>query len=320
MQESRALHYILGASLVMIAVFAISAFVMVNSQADTPTASTTINNSNPTVLTKFISTTSNAGTDGFSGGTIDLVGGSTRTIWINGLVADSNGEADISDVDIRLRRSGVSGSCSEDPNSCRLVSNCTLDTAAGTALQVGYNCSIALEYYTDSTSGGGEFPGENWILEVTVNDLSAGTTTDAALTKEVETRLALTIPATISYGSLALGANTTSANNVAMNIAQAGNDNADVEVHMTAGNLACLTGATSTGNIPRSNLSWALTDVDWNHGSVAALTGTAADTNLNVAYRHGSNPTANLFWNISIPASGVGGTCSGTVTVSAIAA
>ena len=320
MQESRALHYILGASLLMIAVFAISAFVMVNSQADTPTASTTVNNTNPTVASKFISTTSNAGTDGFGGGTIDLTAGTTRTVWINGLVADNNGEADISDVDITLRRSGVSAGCTEDANSCRVVSNCTLDAGAGTSLQVGYNCSIALNYYTDSTSTGGEFPAENWVLDVVANDLSAGTVTDSATTKEVETRLALTIPATIAYGSLALGTNTTAANNTLINIAQAGNDIADVEVSMAGTILQCVTSAVNTGTIPRANLIWSLTDVDYNGVGATALSGTATDTNLNVAYRHGANPTKDLFWNIQIPTTGVGGTCTGTVTVSTIAA
>jgi hypothetical protein len=192
----------------MIAVFAVSAFVMVNSQAVDPQAEVTITNVNPTVATKFISASPNPVSDGFAGGTIDLVGGGTRTVYVGGLVADNNGEGDISDVDLTLFRSGVAGGgagCTPDANDCYRVDNCTLSTGAGTGLQVGYNCQVPLEYYTDSTSAGGDYAGENWVVGVSVTDTSGGNAVDTALTKEVETRTSLIIAGNISFpGTLAL--------------------------------------------------------------------------------------------------------------------
>ncbi len=98
-----------------------------------------------------------------------------------------------------------------------------------------------------------------------------------------------------------------------MNIAQQGNDVADVEVSSAAA-MSC-----TIGTIAVNGQQWSLTDVDFGAGGTNAMTGSAVDTNLNVGYRHGSNPTKNLFWNISIPSTGVGGSCTGTTTISAIA-
>ena len=322
MQESRALQYILGASLLMIALFAISSFVMINSQADSSTASATISpNSSPTVSTKFISSTSNGGNDALNlAADFTLAAGTTSTVWVNGLVADNNGDADIASVAVTLYRTTTSGgaACSADNNDCYTNAACTLDAAAGTTLQTGYNCSFSLEYYTDSTVTGGVAPSDTWYLSVTATDLSSNTGSDATYTKEMPLVTSLTIPGAISYGSLALGTSTTNATNTSLTLTQQGNDQADVEVSMAGPSLDCITGATATGAIARASISWAITDTDV--AGSTALTSSAVDTNNSVGYRTGAVVTDELYWNIVIPATGVGGTCSGTVTVSTIPA
>lgn len=315
MQESKTLHYILGISLAMIAIFAAASLVMVNSQADSVSTSGSVNNAAPTIVSKFISSSANGQTDTYSGGTINnLTAGGTRTIHINGVVEDTNGQADISTVEAVFYRSGVGGSCTESSNDCYKVASCTLDTTGVTSLQKRYNCSMALQYYADSTSTGGEFPTENWVVSVKVTDAGSLNATDTALTKEMQTLLGLTIPSSIAYGALALGASTSNANNQEQVIAQAGNDNADVEVSSGAA-MSC-----TIGTIAVANQQWSLTDVSYGAGGTNALSGSAVDTNLNVAYRHGANPTKTLYWNITIPSTGVGGSCTGTTTISAIAA
>ena len=83
--------------------------------------------------------------------------------------------------------------------------------------------------------------------------------------------------------------------------------------------MACLTSAVSTGTIARANLSWALTDT--NVAGSTTLTGSAVDTNLAVAYQDLTTVVPKiLYWNIVIPATGVGGSCTGTVTVATLAA
>lgn len=317
MQESKILHYVLGLSLVMIAVFATGALVMVNSQADSISTSASVNNVAPTVSTVYLSSSANGGVDSYAGGTInDLVAGGTRTIHVNGIVEDANGNADITGVSGKFYRTSLGSSCSTSDNDCYVNASCTTDTSGGvTATQKRYNCSYVLNYYIDSTSAGGEFSADNFTAAITVTDAASASATDSALTKEVQTLLALNIPGTINFGSFALGAATNNTNNAEMVIAQNGNDAADVEVSMASGSLTC----DATGTIPRGNIQWSTTDVSHGAGGTNGLTGTAADTNLAVPYRHGANPTRSLFWNIQIPSTGVKGSCTGTTTVSAIA-
>ena len=44
--------------------------------------------SSPTVVSVVIATTANGQTDGFPGGSIDLIAGATRTVYVNGVVED----------------------------------------------------------------------------------------------------------------------------------------------------------------------------------------------------------------------------------------
>jgi len=321
MQESRALQYILGASLFMIALFAVSSFVMINSQADVSTASVSINNVAPVVTSKFISDLANGGNDALNGAAnFSLNAGTTRTVHVNGVVSDSNGEADITTVKVALYRTSTVGAenCVADSNDCYVNAACAIDASVGTGLQVGYSCAFPLEFFTDSTVTGGVAPGDTWHLAVTVVDISLLNSLDATYTKEMPLLTALTIPGAISYGALALNTSTTNLNNTFITMTQQGNDVADVEVSMASAAVPCLTGGISTGSIPRGFLSWALTDTDV--AGSTALSNLVVDTNLGVGYRTAGAVTKDLYWNIVVPVAGVGGTCSGNVTISTIAA
>lgn len=127
--------------------------------------------------------------------------------------------------------------------------------------------------------------------------------------------LGLNIPTAIAYGSFGLGASTTASTNQEMVITQKGNDEADVEVSGVA--MTCDT----IGEIPVGNQQWSLTDVDHGGSGTANLTGTAADTELHVAYRTDdvTPNTKTLYWNIVIPDTGVKGLCTGTNTIGVIA-
>lgn len=272
----------------------------------------------PTVESVFISASANAKTDAYSGGVInDLVAGSTRTIHINGVVQDLDGRDDISAVDVVFRRSGVTGgsNCSADNNDCYILNGCTLTDNADMN-QKEYDCPLAIEFFADSTDSGGRFPNENWIVEVTVTD-GISNTTDNSVTKEMQTLLALNIPTSINFGTLGLGEKTTNLNNVEYTVIQHGNDEADLQVSMSDSGLAC----SGRGEIPRSNIEWALTNVGHSDTASNDLTSSLTATNLNLPYKDqdSGNTQATLFWNIEIPPSGLEGTCSGSTIVSIIA-
>jgi hypothetical protein len=88
---------------------------------------------------------------------------------------------------------------------------------------------------------------------------------------------------------------------------------------MGATTIPCLKNAVSSGSIPRVNLIWSPTDVDYNGSGATGLTGSPAPVDINVPVRTGAQTARNVFWNIQIPATGVSGTCSGAVTITAIA-
>lgn len=321
MQEEKSLHYILGGSLVAIALFVVVALVMINSQAITNTA-VSINNAAPTVTSVYLSNGEYVESKYYSTSTMgdinDLAAGTTIARHITGKVADANGNGDIDTVSAVLYRTSVTSACSADNNSCYRVATCTVRNTDGNPLSKDYSCPVSLQYFMDSTATGGRYASDDWSILVTVDDGST-TGTDNTLAGEVNTLLSLNIPDAINYGSLGLGATTTTATNQVMNIVQNGNDEADVEISSGAA-MSC-----TLGNIPVQNQHWALTDVGWTEGDVWTLTtalgGSAADTNLNVAYQDSDSTAtnANLFWNIEIPNFGVGGTCTGTTTITAIA-
>ncbi len=262
----------------------------------------------PTVEFVFISSAAYAQSDSYSGGIINnLIAGGTKTIHINGIVQDTDGRDDIDSVDAVFYRSSVAGgpSCTTDKNNCYRKTGCSLRNNLDLD-QKEYDCLIDLEYWIDSTVGIGRFPSDNWQVEVTVSDGELSDT-DTSVTKEVQVLLALTIPPSVSFGTMGLGAKTTVGNNVESIISQAGNDEADLEVKMTDGNLTC-----GSGLLPRGNIEWALTDVAHSDGASTDLTGINADTDINVLYRDddATNSTRTLYWNMEVPLAGVGGVCS----------
>lgn len=319
MQESKSLHYVLGVALALIAVFVVVALVMINSQASDTNTVVTIDNVDPTVESIYLSDYAEPGdgtqlTDDYGGGTINsLVAGSTKSVYLTGIVQDNNGAADISGVSAILFRTAQTSSCTADKNDCYQDSTC--ETYAGPNFdQLYYSCGpYVLQYFVDSTSTGGAYLSDNWTGRVAVTD--GGTPVASTITKEMQTLLSLSIPTSINYGTLALGASTTMANDQEMVITQYGNDEADVEVSSSAA-MSC----SVHGDIPVSFQEWSLTSVD--HSTTGTdLSGSATDTNTNISYRISDDTalTGSLFWGISIPPSGIEGTCTGATVVTAIA-
>jgi len=166
----------------------------------------------------------------------------------------------------------------------------------------------------ESTSSGGQYPNENWVAYVYVSD-SLSFATNNATTKEMNALLSVNIPATFNYGLRNFNDQSTSGNNVEMPITQMGNVQADLEVSMV-GNFVC-----NSGNIPRANIQWAISDVGYGNAASHSMTASPVDTNIFVG--HGTagtpSPIKTLYWNVAIPSEGLAGTCTGVVAITAIA-
>lgn len=270
-------------------------------------------NQAPTVVNVVTSNTSNGSTDNYPGGSINVISGGIKTIYVNGLVEDLDGQNTITNVRGVFHRSGATNgdTCTSSGNDCYVVSSCGLVNDTDSNRKV-YSCRMDLQYYADSTDASGRYPSNNWVAYVEVTD-GTDTGSNNALTKEMNSVLSLTIPGSIDFGNHNMGDVTTSGNNVEMSIAQSGNVNADVEVSMASG-LTC-----TSGSMPRDSFKWAVTDVGFASGSSTVMTASPVDTNLDVAYGTDGTPSPSkiLYFNMSVPYA-IGGTCTGTTTLSAI--
>ena len=305
--------------LVAAAVIVIFGLVLANSQADTATTSATITNANPSVTGGFVSTSANGGSDDFGSG-VTLNAGSTLSMHVNGTVFDDNGSGDISSVSVVAFRSGATGgtSCTADNNDCYIVSSCTL--TANDATTLNYNCEVPLEFYADPTDSG-TYSAESWDFLVTVTDSSAGTGSIqfSSVSKDVEVNslLSLDIPATIAYGSFAPGDNLGASEGIQWSLENQGNVAADIQVSGT--DMTCTTGTIAIANQEYS-------DTDSGFDTVETVKVSTTPTNytdlvLPARTNDGAALTDDLFWFFEAPTNtGIDGTCSGTNTVTAIAA
>jgi hypothetical protein len=319
--NNQALHWILGAALMLVVVFVVGALLLAQSQAET--AQVSIDNAVPTFVAAPVVSNTSQGSEAYAGspGTINnLTAGGDRTIYIYGEVEDNNGQDDFSSISFSLNKTGTSCSSNgdNDPNHCYWnneanagFGTCTFTNDAN-PLRKDYECSVNLAAWTDATDAdSGADSAKQFTLEVNVGD-GTTTATNSSRTFEVSSLASLSIPATVDFGTMALNTSTTSANNQAQVITQQGNVANDVKVSMTASEMNC---SASTAGISRANMKWSLTDVDY--GSATSITSSPVDTDIAVAKQLSPGAvTKTLYWNLSVPY-GVEGTCSSTVTMTA---
>lgn len=363
MQESKTLHYILGISLVMIAVFVVASLVMINSQADNNQANTNvvINDDPPTLLNLTTSSAANAGTGINNAGDstmassgINLISGGNLNLYLNGLVTDPNGIADIAGVEARFYRKsdagktgaydptgcvGADGANGATKNYCFYQGSCTTDTnsPADSVNKKRFSCQVQLPFYTAGTGTGSEFDNgtttvDDYGVQVIVVSGSAVKTTLAGTfdtvasagggsgaVRRINTLTSLSIPtAQINYGNMAIGAQTAGSAGQAINVAQAGNDVADTYVYAptTGGNLAC----NVLGSIVATQQDFNQANNGWGGGGFVTLPAEGTSTTTAAGFTLGYKPDAGtsvsdtLYMNIKIP-NGVAGTCVGKINM-----
>ena len=172
-----------------------------------------------------------------------------------------------------------------------------------------------MQYYADATGDGTTFPTEYWQADMTVTDLNANTLHETLFgILDVNPLLAVNIPSTLDFGTQHVGGQTNSGTNTGMQMYQYGNTIANLQVSGT--DMTC----SSFGSIPVGNIKWSLADVGSDDVTVTPLseTPTTANLALSTIGAFGGDESGFLFWNLVMPTV-AGGTCSGTITVNAIA-
>src|SRR3989344_9630363 len=296
MEDRSSDHLVLGGLLFLVFSLVVALVFVYTRAADTttgqsPTTSATIDNQAPAVDSVNIANADN----GTHLTALDLTLGGQTQVVVWGVLSDANGEADIDEVSVVLRRSGATNadSCTVDLNDCYTASEtattCAISNRSGTTAH--YACTMNLEFFADGTTAGGQFEAENWVANVVVTDLTP-TTGTASATTEVNALLGLFIPTDIAYGQFALGATSSASasvsgngSNVIHNIDQKGKVIADVTVE--GGVMTC----SALGTIPVGNQKWALAANGYE--SATALTATAFDTDLAVQYQTDDNYVSN---------------------------
>ncbi len=144
---------------------------------------------------------------------IALTEGATTTIFATSTVTDYNGYADLSFASSTFFRSGLSSStaCTADNNNCYQIStsSCSFINCSGNSCTV--SCTADMYYFADPTDFGSTFVAENWQALIDVWDTS-NSHARASSSQDVYTLKGLTIPSSLNYGSITVGADTGAAN------------------------------------------------------------------------------------------------------------
>jgi hypothetical protein len=259
----------------------------------------TIANTAPTIGTVTLWNTTGGDT------AISLTAGSTVTVIANATVSDVNGGANIANASAALYHSTSTSAGAADENINIKNATCLLGTPSGNNVLV--TCAFTMNYMALNGT---------WTANISAMDLSS-----AAIAAEdantVNSMAGLdVVTAVVEFGDLALSASSSSATN--MSIRSQGN--IPIDAYFKGDTYTC----TTTGTIPVTNTKYGLTA-----GAYAALSTGLTDGDIRqdlfdlgvrgVVTADGANSDVGEYWGILIPDSGVAGTCTNTLTVTAVA-
>lgn len=337
-------HYLLVAVLALTATLGLVSFVIIQSRAAGSTTSAGVDNEIPTVSAAYFAESTGGST------TIDpvvLIAGTTTTFYANGTIRDGNGCEDIATtakVYVHLNGTECNDPGDADRNNCYVDESCTVDkseTECDTVtpdpgdLTVPFECTIALDYFSDGTdaNSGLTGPTDYWVMDVIPIDATGDGTTNSSTTFDVGTTLALDLDsAIIRYESDSLGVDAgivalgTTSDEASLKIYNYGNDVMDFEVYGV--DMGCSALGTIDADLQEFSLS---TGFSYSAGTDLPYTGSAAtvaavvnprdDDNSGNSYLYSSASDGfdYLYWLISLPSSGLSGTCTGTNTLTAVA-
>lgn len=268
--------------------------------------------------TPTVDTITAAQTSGGSESSFNLTENATTTLYVHGTITDTDGCEDVAvngTVTGKFYRTNVAGAdlCSTDNNQCYSINNanCTKTGCSGPGDNTfNYECTKQIQYYADSTTLGG-FSATDWTAKITATDqaTTTGSATDAI---EMNTLVALDIPANVSYGSIALD---TVSSEQTLVVTNTGNSALDIQVQVD-GAMAC--DGQGSQNVPGGHAHYSMTSgFIW--GSGTALSTTLTEVEFNLAPRIDEvNPrTKDLYLKLKMPVSGIRGSCTNTLTVQA---
>ena len=251
-------------------------------------------------------------------GSIDLIQNSTKTVIVQAIVRDYNGEGDISHVNMEFFDNTASFYGDSNDNNKHYTNNsCTLDPSYGDSIEINATCMFNLWYYANNAT---------WNATVFVNDTNSLSVTDNKQAV-INSLLAIGLPDSIDYGLV----NATNVSNEQIaNITNFGNVRINLSLQGYAYNISdgwamnCTLGTTQNisvyyekFNLTSSNTSvLSLTQLESHYGNLTSST-VVKTFNLNFRQNDTNNEATNsTYWRIYVP-KGVAGSCSGNIVFGA---
>lgn len=324
-QESHAQLFAIALALLIITAGLLLTLIFVMQQSHTADTNPSINveNALPTVDSVIITDTKG----GTSLSEINLVEGTTTTVYVEGIFTDLNDCTEVTTSSgmlyVALRRDGVAANaCNDDvemnPLNCYISSlsgdiglpKCTTTCTAGSQ-SANYSCTFDIEYYADATDTGSspDYSNEQWEALVAIRDYPTPSISDT-VTSSIELNSLVSLlfsSGELDYGALDLGATSSIKS---LQLLNKGNyQGTDMDISGT--DLTCSAGTISVGQQKFGTTSLPYLSLPYTHMD------TAQSINMNMGKQQSTTTEAvsTTFWSIVIPSSGLGGTCQGTTII-----
>jgi len=272
----------------LVAVLNLEAPKVSEVKADTAEPSVTVGNTAPVASAVHLNNDS----------AITLTEYTTKAVNVTSTVTDDNGCDDLTKATIALYKSGATCASTSDADNdvCYFYEDTTLSWCSGTSGDITHTFDV--QYYAD--------PDATWTAEVIPYDEGTGTSAESSQTlSELQS---LDVSASISYGSVSAGSNSTGDHTATTT--DTGNVAIDVQISGTA--MSC----DVRGSIATSSQEYATST--FSYGAGTDLSDAAADWNLDLPTPEDTNVpvTDATYWQVGVP-TGSEGTCSGTNTFTA---
>jgi len=250
---------------------------------------------------------------------IDLTEATHTHVAVTATVTDNNSCEQITGVTAKLYRTDLTSNCTApDLNNClspvamTIVESGNTCTPGGTDLSADYTASIEVLYYADPTDD--NVLGPTWSVHVIPSDAGGAGTAGTDDTAEMNTLTALNVSTPIAYGPLALSGVTADTTDYDTTVTNTGNK-ATIGVQVKSGAATAMT--CTIGTIPVGNEKYDDVSTTAYASKIALTAGDVTVADVSAAKGVSSN-TDTVGWGLQMPASGVSGTCAGTVVFTAI--
>ncbi|MFA5185267.1 MAG: hypothetical protein WC551_02180 [Patescibacteria group bacterium] len=300
----------------LIALVALVTLVRVNSMADTATQQVSVTPEAPTIDTVTLVDSGNV--DLLSNPFVPIEGG-INMVTLHGQVSDANGCSDINNVTAVLHRSGYDYTQGDAEVKCYsaaipkvVLEGCT----GGDDTTAEYTMNLPFTNFVDPTDPGSDFEAQNWTVRISVQDESNPAVVDTSRSFEVNSLSAFSTANSIDYGTVALAADSTEKTVTFSNTGNRRVDTtivADNDMTEPSGNFAVI----PVGNVHYSATSSFVYAEGTPVSKTAAATFAIHLPQQIVDNGPGTTPTVDTYWMLRMPASGVNGSYSNTLTLTA---